>query len=152
RPSGPGGRCGTLPIMALRISNIRLRVEEPEAALPGHIARLLGASHTAPPPWRILRKALDARDRHDLSFVYTVEVRPSDEESVLARFARRRSAVKVDRYHEEAFTMPPAGSAALAHRPVVVGSGPGGLVAAYFLAADGYRPLVLERGKAVRER
>ena len=48
--------------------------------------------------------------------------------------------------------MPPAGRAALPHRPVVVGSGPGGLVAAYFLAAEGYRPLVLERGKAVRER
>src|SRR6266404_5215020 len=44
------------------------------------------------------------------------------------------------------------GDAPLAHRPVVIGSGPGGLVAAYFLAELGYRPLVLERGRAVRDR
>jgi len=48
--------------------------------------------------------------------------------------------------------MPPPGTAPLAERPVVIGSGPGGLVAAYFLALHGYRPLVLERGRAVRDR
>ena len=48
--------------------------------------------------------------------------------------------------------MPPAGSEPLAERPVIVGSGPAGAFAAYFLAQHGYRPLVLERGRAVRER
>src|SRR5437660_4831780 len=48
--------------------------------------------------------------------------------------------------------MPPPGSQPLPHRPVVVGSGPAGLVAGYFLALQGHRPLVLERGRAVRER
>jgi uncharacterized FAD-dependent dehydrogenase len=48
--------------------------------------------------------------------------------------------------------MPPPGDRPLAERPVIVGSGPGGLMAAYFLAAEGYRPLVLERGRAVRDR
>src|SRR5262249_14515590 len=44
------------------------------------------------------------------------------------------------------------GARPLTHRPVVIGSGPGGLVAAYFLAAHGYQPLLLERGPAVRQR
>ena len=48
--------------------------------------------------------------------------------------------------------MPPPGSGPLENRPVVIGSGPGGLSAAYFLAEQGYRPLVLERGRAVRDR
>src|SRR5204862_2339043 len=53
---------------------------------------------------------------------------------------------------EPAFHMPAAGSARLGNHPIVVGSGPAGLVAAYFLAEQGYQPLVLERGRAVRER
>ena len=48
--------------------------------------------------------------------------------------------------------MPECGSQPLGERPVVVGSGPAGAFAAYFLAERGYRPIVLERGKKVRER
>ena len=48
--------------------------------------------------------------------------------------------------------MPEPGGQMLRHRPIVVGSGPAGLVAAYFLAEGGYCPLVLERGKPVRDR
>jgi uncharacterized FAD-dependent dehydrogenase len=48
--------------------------------------------------------------------------------------------------------MPKPGRRELAHRPVVIGSGPAGLVAGYFLAAHGYLPLVLERGRPVRDR
>src|SRR5262249_25166778 len=72
----------------------------------------------------------------------------------LARLTRRKppAGVRIDRYHEEPFAMPPPGSAPLEHRPVVVGSGPGGLVAAYFLAEEGYAPLVLARGRKANER
>jgi uncharacterized FAD-dependent dehydrogenase len=48
--------------------------------------------------------------------------------------------------------LPPAGAETLAERPIIVGSGPAGLACAYFLAQSGYRPLVLERGRAVRDR
>ncbi len=58
----------------------------------------------------------------------------------------------IDLYVEPPFELPPFGKQPLDTRPVVIGSGPGGLVAAYFLAASGYQPLVLERGRAVRER
>src|SRR5205807_10439615 len=50
------------------------------------------------------------------------------------------------------FHLPTSGTARLEARPVIVGSGPAGLVAGYFLAARGYRPLILERGRAVRDR
>jgi uncharacterized FAD-dependent dehydrogenase len=58
----------------------------------------------------------------------------------------------VEHHEEPAFTLPPPGNRELSQRPVVVGSGPAGLVAGYFLAEQGYQPLVLERGRAVRQR
>jgi uncharacterized protein len=140
--------------MSLRISNIRLGIDEPEAGLPERLARLLGLRADALLHHRILRKALDARDPHALQFVYTAEVTVPDDEALLARLSSKRghSRVQIDRYHEEAFSLPPPGTEPLSQRPVVVGSGPGGLVAAWLLAEQGYRPLVLERGKSVRDR
>src|SRR4051794_19722071 len=139
--------------MSLRISNVRLRVDEPEAALPGRLAGLLGLPAGELSRWRILRKSLDARDKDDLQFIYTAEVVLPDEAGVAALGRRAaRAGARVDRYEEEPFHMPPPGPRPLPERPVVVGSGPGGLVAAYFLAEQGYRPLVLERGRAVRDR
>src|SRR6266851_4640507 len=140
--------------MSLRISNIRLRVDEPESVLPVRLARILGLSPTEILRWRILRKSLDARDKDALQFVFTAEViLPEDETSLFAHTRRTaHPSARIDLYHEEPFVMPPSGTCPLPHRPVVIGSGPGGLVAAYFLAEQGYRPLVLERGRALRDR
>jgi uncharacterized FAD-dependent dehydrogenase len=139
--------------MAIRIANLRLRLDEPEAVLPEHLARALGLPREAIVRWRILRKSLDARDSEALRFVYTAEVSGLDDEAQRVEQARRKhSEMRVDLYVEPPFTMPAPGADPLRHRPIIVGSGPGGLVAAYFLAQQGYRPLVLERGRAVRER
>src|SRR5947209_7272093 len=139
--------------MSLRISNVRLPIDAPEEALRPRLARLLGLGAAEPFSYRLLRKALDARDARALMFVYTAEVSAGDDEAQIARLAgRRKSDVRVERFHEEPFVLPPPGAEPLPHPPVVVGSGPGGLAAAYFLALQGYRPLVLERGKRVSER
>jgi uncharacterized FAD-dependent dehydrogenase len=140
--------------MPIRVANIRLGIDEPEAELPHRLARTLGLAVDQPLRWRILRKSLDARTRDGLHFVYNAEVSlPEDEADVVARArAALRPPLRVDLHAEEPFAMPPPGTTALGQRPVVIGSGPGGLVAAYFLARQGYRPLVLERGRAVRDR
>src|SRR5262249_1497795 len=93
-------------------------------------------------------------DKSDIHFVYTAEVTVPEDEARLVELSGRHSSgdVRVELYQEPPFEVPAPGARPLEHRPVVVGSGPGGLVAAYFLAERGYRPLVLERGKAVRER
>ena len=140
--------------MPLRVTNLRLGIDEPESSLPERLARVLGLDTDEVRQWRILRKSLDARDASALRFVYSAEVRLSYDEERLADLARRRSRseVRVDLFEEQPFVLPRPGTEPLSERPVVVGSGPGGLVAAYFLAEQGYRPLVLERGRAVRDR
>jgi uncharacterized protein len=140
--------------MSLRVSNVRLRFDESEAELPERLARVLGLAPEEVRYWRILRKSLDARDKDSLQFVYTAEINIDDDAGRLPGLvasAARRSA-QVDLYHEEPFELPPPGGIPLPHRPLVVGSGPGGLAAAYFLAEQGYCPIVLERGRAVRDR
>jgi uncharacterized FAD-dependent dehydrogenase len=132
--------------MALRVSNLRLPVEEPEANLPAHLARALGVTPGDLGGWRVVRKALDLRDKRELRFVYNFEVEfPGDD-------FRAATAAQVERVEDPPFAMPDPGAAPLPHRPVVVGSGPGGLLCAYFLAVHGYRPLVLERGTKVNDR
>jgi uncharacterized FAD-dependent dehydrogenase len=140
--------------MPIRVSDLRLGVTEPEAVLVGHLAQALGLKPDEVRHWRILRKSLDARDRDALQFVYAAEVRlPEDEIHVVDRArGAAHGRARVDLYEEPPFVMPAPGTRPLAERPVVVGSGPGGLAAGYFLALHGYRPLVLERGRAVRER
>ncbi len=141
--------------MPIRLSNIRLNVEEPELSLPERAARVLGVRPDDIGRWRILRKSLDARDKTNISYVFSLEVATSDPatESELVRRANRRSKpITADLYEAPRFKMPQPGSERLAERPVIVGSGPAGVFAAYFLAEQGYQPIVLERGKPVRER
>lgn len=137
--------------MPIRVTNLIVPLDEPLESLPDRIARLLDIAPTDF-DWRILRKSLDTRDKRDIHFVYNAEVRlPGDEARVVGNF-KQLGGVRVELQPDQPFTMPEPGKTPLPHRPVVVGSGPGGLVAAYFLAEMGYAPIVLERGKQVSER
>ena len=138
--------------MPLRVSNLRLSVDEPESALRDRLAKAVGVPARDLRGWRILRKALDLRDKHDLRFVYTAEVLVPDEDEPRILKKAAHASPPVEAYREPPFEMPDPGSEPLKHRPVVIGSGPGGLLAAYLLAERGYRPLVLERGTPVTER
>src|SRR5438046_253532 len=133
--------------MPLRVSNLRLDLDEPESALPEHLARVFGVAPEQLGQWRILPKSLDARVTDAMRCVYPAEIAPPEDEGrLLENSRRRRGEIRVNRHAEPEFRLPAAGAAPLKERPVIVGSGPAGLVAGYFLAQQGYRPLILERG------
>jgi uncharacterized FAD-dependent dehydrogenase len=110
----------------------------------------LGVGRDAVARWRILRKSLDARRHDDLHFVYSAEVIvPEFDETAAAR----NLGPDVEPFRAQQFAWPEQpGTIPLSHRPVIVGAGPAGLIAGYLLAHEGYRPLVLERGRDVKAR
>ncbi|CAN5690543.1 NAD(P)/FAD-dependent oxidoreductase [soil metagenome] len=136
--------------MSLKVLNLPMGLDEPETALIEKLARRLGVGSDQIGRWRILRKSLDARKRDQIHFVYAAEVELNG--VIEADIAAQKPGPDVVPYVPDRFDWPEPGQVPLEHRPVVIGAGPAGLFAAYFLALDGYRPIVLERGRAVKER
>ncbi len=135
--------------MLLRITHFRTPVELPENQLASEVARRLAVPNADLSSLKIIRRSLDARNRQRLEFVYSFSLLVPDADA--DRFWRG------DGFQIEPWSMPEfedaePGSAALPHRPVIVGSGPAGLLAGYYLALKGFRPLIIERGQAVKER
>lgn len=135
--------------MILRITNIHLPIEENESSLPEMIVRHLGISENEIRSWRILRKSLDARNRYAIQFVYSIVVELCGDAADSNKWINLSN---VSCHDQRPFEDPQPGTATLEDRPVIVGSGPAGLLAAYYLAQKGYSPLVLERGEAVKQR
>jgi len=135
--------------MTLKIANLRLELGEPESLLSEKLSAKLGVPTADISRWRILRKSLDARRHDDLHFVYAAEVEiPQDE----ARVAELAKGPDIALFEAEHFSWPEPGPLPLTRRPVIIGAGPAGLFAGYMLALNGYRPIVLERGREVKDR
>ena len=94
----------------------------------------------------VFRRAYDARKRSALSLIYTLLVQVADPAAILSKKLAHVSIAPDTQYHFVAVPKQPK------HRPVIIGFGPCGLFAALILAQMGLRPIILERGKAVRER
>ena len=134
---------------SVKINNVRLELDDAEELLPARVAARLRLSPDAVLGWRILRKSLDARRRDDLHFNYAMEVElPAD----AADRAVAALGFDVQPYQADHFEWPEPGGRPLEHRPLIIGAGPAGLIAGYLLALQGYRPLILERGRAVKDR
>jgi len=133
----------------LRLSEIRLPLDHARSALPAAVADRLALSTADIQQLSVFRRSHDARKASAPMFIYSVDVAVPDEAGVLRRFAgdHRLQATPDMRY--QCVGRAPA---TLATRPIVVGFGPAGIFAALVLAQAGFRPIVLERGKAVRER
>ena len=134
-----------------RISQIKLALNESKELLPKKIKKKLGNSIKIK-EYKIVKESIDARDKGDIKFVYTVDF------DVEQRQGARKITLKPDPKKnlsiapDMSYKAPEPGVRELKHRPVIAGFGPCGIFCALILAQQGYRPIVLERGKCVSER
>jgi uncharacterized FAD-dependent dehydrogenase len=129
----------------------RIPAPHPIAALTHLAAQALGIAPAGIAELQVFKRSFDAR-KAELVVVYIVDLHLADSGSERALLARHASNPHIIATPDIAYH--PVGTAPtdLALRPVVVGFGPCGMFAALVLAQAGFRPIVLERGKTVRER
>ena len=132
----------------LRLTEIKLPLDHAEAAIGEAVAARLGLAPDDLLCLKVARRAFDARRRSAIHLIYAVDVEVRDETALLLRHANDPSV----RRSPDTEYRPPVHVAAPSSRPVVIGTGPCGLLAALILAQMGFRPLILERGKLVRQR
>jgi uncharacterized FAD-dependent dehydrogenase len=133
----------------LRLTEVKLPLAHAEGDIKVAIVKRLGIDDDELIGHIVFKRGVDARKPNAILFTYTLDVTLRDEAAILARFKNdpHVSITPDTDYHFVA-----QAPQNLSSRPVVIGMGPAGLFAGLLLAQMGFRPLILERGKEVRER
>jgi uncharacterized FAD-dependent dehydrogenase len=133
----------------LRVRQIKVEVErDSEENLIKAVCKKIRISKEDVIELNIHKQSIDARNKNSIFYVYEVNIKVKNESEVLKK--NKSSDVFVSPSLK--YTFNKIGSEELNHRPVIVGSGPAGLFAAYILAENNYNPIVIERGEMVEKR
>lgn len=133
----------------IRLTELKLPLDHEPAALAKAVAARLRVPESDLLGLHVFRRGCDARRKSAISLVYTLDVLVADERRVLSGVTGDRNVgLTPDTGYRFRAKAPPG----LQARPLVIGAGPCGLFAALILAQSGFRPIILDRGKVVRER
>lgn len=134
----------------LRITELKLPLDHPDEALREAIVQRLGIRDEQLISFNLFKRSYDARKKNtELLFIYTIDLHASNEEELLRKFADGHNVVPAPDVTYKYVAQAPEG---LDARPIVVGLGPCGIFAGLLLAQMGFKPIILERGKEVRQR
>ncbi|MFT6898628.1 MAG: putative FAD-dependent dehydrogenase [Paraglaciecola sp.] len=133
----------------LRLTDIKLSLDHQDQDLTQAVLTKIGCPPQELKSVSVFKRGFDARNKRSIQLIYTVDIEVDDEETLLARFSSDPQVkISPDTRYQFVAQAPPD----LPARPVVVGLGPCGLFAGLLLAQMGFKPIILERGKEVRER
>ncbi|MBK7648967.1 MAG: NAD(P)/FAD-dependent oxidoreductase [Betaproteobacteria bacterium] len=133
----------------LRLTELKLPLDHAADALRPALCQRLEITDNELIDFTIFRRSYDARKKSAITLIYTLDFTVRDEAALLTKLADDRNVgVTPDTRYKFVAHAP----ATLQSRPIVIGTGPCGLLAGLILAQMGFKPIILERGKAVRER
>lgn len=133
----------------LRITEIKLSLDHPEEAIASAIVKKLQIPPEELLSYSIFKRSYDARKKAEILLVYIVDVETTQEKQLLQRFKKDPHVMVTPDTSYRYVAQAPSN---LTIRPIVIGTGPCGIFAGLMLAQMGFRPILLERGKAVRDR
>ncbi len=133
----------------LRFTEIKLPLDHTEDQLRAAVLERLGIADNQLLRFTVYRRAVDARKRSAIHLIYTLDAEISDESVLLEKNNKNKYLTKSP---DTGYHFVARAPERLTSRPVVIGTGPCGLFAGLLLAQMGLRPIILERGKMVRER
>jgi uncharacterized FAD-dependent dehydrogenase len=133
----------------LRLTDVQLPLDHSEPDLRQAILARLGITADELVGYSIFRRSVDARKKSAISLIYALDVDTGAEAAILQRSQGSGQPAPTPDTSYRFVAQAPRG---LTQRPVVIGTGPCGIFAGLILAQMGFRPIILERGKAVRER
>lgn len=132
----------------IQITQLKLPYQHTEAELENKIRKTLKLASNQKFTYKIVKKSLDARKKPDLFIVYTCQVSCETEEKLVKKVKNASISLVKPKHYQ----IPAHGSMEISHAPLIIGAGPAGLFATYILTEAGFRPVLIERGKAVEER
>jgi uncharacterized protein len=133
----------------LRINELKLPLNHQDNAIKSAILDRLGISEADLISHKIFRRAHDARKRNDIYLIYTIDLKAKNENEILSRFV---DDSKISLTPDTTYRFVTQAPKIQPTRPIIIGMGPCGLFAGLILAQMGFCPIILERGKEVRER
>lgn len=141
---------GILDPVMLRINELKLPLDHSDDELRAAIVQRLGISDEQLLGFTLFKRSYDARKKNsELLFIYTIDLEASNEDELLRTFA---DDTKIGPAPDVSYKFVGHAPAQVQARPLVVGFGPCGIFAGLLLAQMGFKPIVLERGKEVRQR
>lgn len=132
----------------IRINQIKLPIKHSEKDLYAAAGKALKLAPDHILSLKICKKSIDARKKSELRYVYSVDVKVAEESKIILRAKNPNVSLSANLEYQVNIN----GTNTMKERPVVVGSGPAGLVCTYMLALYGFRPILIERGESVDER